>query len=545
MTRYLLAAEADKIQDFIFRSARLREVVGGSQLLSRFCQEVPDLLASSYGAKKNDIIISDGGSFRILFNSEEQARAFGAHLAEVYRLTAGGTLTLADPIEVKEPIKTQFVEASRLAEDSLRKAKRCQKDWQIQEHMPYIAFCASCGVGLAIAHRAYHDGEDAQYLCKSCLNKSAESPIGETGSFLQDFYRVVANDAGLDQVDWPGKQKRNNRTEIDPLEDVADYDSRHYVAYMLADGNDMGKLFRKCRTPEMTHALSIGLTKVIRKALAKPTRLAMAKQHSLPDRPNFIPVLPLILGGDDLFVLIPAPWALDFADCFCWAYECEMEDLLMQVGIDAPQPTVSAAVVICKSKHPYTLAHDAGERRLKEAKRISKRLALDGKQYCSTVNFEVVLGGRLVADSSQGKIRSTMRTYWASRQDVPNGWGLQIRQLIDQRHSLRYIPHKRLSELQRLYEPTELPKSLPSDDLISWQNRLEQLLTRIDRNKEHGIVVREALAYLGGDEKSAYWRMVDRYREDCWHGHGLPDLLEAWDFALDLKCDRKMYEGER
>ena len=35
---YLLAAEADKIQDLIFRSSRLREVVGASQLLTRFCR---------------------------------------------------------------------------------------------------------------------------------------------------------------------------------------------------------------------------------------------------------------------------------------------------------------------------------------------------------------------------------------------------------------------------------------------------------------------------------------------------------------------------
>jgi len=542
MRQYLLAAEADKIQDFIFRSARLREVVGGSQLLSRFCQEVPNLLALSSGAKKEDIIISDGGSFRIIFNSKEQALTFGAHLAEVYRLAAGGTLTLAEPFEVKEPIETHFAEASKQAEDDLRKAKRWRKDWLVQEQIPYMAFCASCGIGLAIAHQAYYDGEDAQYLCRSCLNKCVERPPGELGSFLQDFYQAVVSDASLDQVDWPGKKKRDGRTEVDPLEDIADYDPRHNVAYMLADGNDMGKLFSKCRTPKIMHALSRDLTKAIHNALAKPTRLSMAKQHGLLNRPNFIPVLPLILGGDDLFVLIPAPWALSFADCFCRAYEDEVKDLLEQVGIDGPQPTVSAGVVICKSKHPYTQAHETGKRLLKEAKKASKLLALNNNQFCSAVNFDVVLGGRLVTYTPQGEIRSTMRTYWASQQDIPNRWGLQISQLIDQRCKLRYIPQKRLSELLRLYNPTELPESLLSKDRIPWQNRLERLLERINRIEEHGNIVRMALASLGGDKESAYWRKVDRY-EDSWHGQGLPDLLEVWDFSLDLRNDPKMYEG--
>ena len=96
MKRYLLAAEADKIQDLLFRSAHLREVVGGSQLLTRFCREVPAKL----GIPADNVLISDGGSFRLLFDTEEQARAFGDELAEVYRRATGGTLTVAEPVRV-------------------------------------------------------------------------------------------------------------------------------------------------------------------------------------------------------------------------------------------------------------------------------------------------------------------------------------------------------------------------------------------------------------------------------------------------------------
>ena len=67
-TRYLLAAEADKIQDFIFRASHLREVVGGSQLLTRFCGEVPERLLSRYGndAKENVVINSGGSSINLV-----------------------------------------------------------------------------------------------------------------------------------------------------------------------------------------------------------------------------------------------------------------------------------------------------------------------------------------------------------------------------------------------------------------------------------------------------------------------------------------------
>lgn len=68
---YLLAAEADRIQDLVFRSSSLREVVGGSQLLSRFCDEVPVQLAARLGIDAQ-AVTSGGGSFHIKVTDREQ-----------------------------------------------------------------------------------------------------------------------------------------------------------------------------------------------------------------------------------------------------------------------------------------------------------------------------------------------------------------------------------------------------------------------------------------------------------------------------------------
>lgn len=543
MTRYLLAAEADKIQDLIFRSSRLREVVGGSQLLSRFCKDVPGYLLPRYGGNPaRDIIIHDGGSFRILFDDFDQARDFGAHLAEVYRRATGGSLTVAEPVEVKEPIDQHFSKASEQAEENLRRAKHRGEGWQSQEHLPYMAFCSSCGVGLAVTHQVYHEGEKPQYVCTSCLNKSAEREnIDTLGDFLKDCYQEVVGEAGLIQADWPGRKKRRERSEKDPVEDIADYDPRRYVAYLLADGNSMGEVFGKCQSPEQMRALSKGLAQAIRRALAVPTKTIMEK-NQLDDRPTFIPVLPLILGGDDLFAHIPAPWALDFARCFCQAYEDEMIDLLKRVGLSngMPRPTVSVAVVICKSKHPYALAHAAGEVRLKEAKRLSKQRFLDIGQPCSVLDFEVVRGGRLVSEPHRGEVRPTLRPYWII--DEVDEWGLPVKQLIDQRWNLHAFLHKRLSELKDLYDAPHRPDSLDPDKLVRWQNKLEQLVMRIEQRSAQGpdVTVRAALKLLGDNEKG-YWRQVLRYQE-LWYGHGFPDLLDAWDFALSLDKSCRDYE---
>lgn len=539
MTRYLLAAEADKIQDLIFRSARLREVVGGSQLLERFCEEVPRLLLKKYGGNpKQDLLIHSGGSFRVLFDQKATAEKFGEYLAVVYRLATGGPLTVADdPVA----INGDFPKASEQAAESLRQAKRRRGGWHSPSHLPYVAFCASCGVGLAVTHQKYHpddEDEDKQYLCRSCLakaNERTDQKANDPGTFLRKFYHAVVRDG---DYDWPGHHKRPDIGERDPVEDIADYDDRRYVAYLVADGNEMGRLFNKCRGPEQMRGLSQGLECVMREALAAPTQ-KIRENHLRDGRPNFIPVYPLILGGDDLFALIPAPWALAFAAQFCREYEQRMKALLQELEFNEETPTISAAVVICKNKHPHRLAHEAGERALKEAKRLSKRLArspgAQGKPL-SVVNFEVVLSGGLVPpDESEPQLRPTLRPYWVTNGEkkVPAGWGLPIQRLLEAREKLEAVemPRKRLIEFRDLYERDNLPDR---SDLEPWKADLEHLLNRIDRNEQQGKTMRSVLKQLGGNEQ-AYWHRVQRWPGETWHGHGLPDLLQAWDFAQPLE----------
>ena len=212
-------------------------------------------------------------------------------------------------------------------------------------------------------------------------------------------------------------------SEKDPLakpdwaedaDDVAEFDlrERNYVAYLVADGNGMGDLFGQCDEQQIK-SFSAGLTTALNASLADPTAQF---RKTMPGKAAMVPVLPLILGGDDLFALIPAPYALDFARRFCLAYEDQLKTLVKQVQLDA-QPTVAAAVVICKSKYPYALAHQRAEELLGEAKRQCKLLAAETGQHLSAVNFEVILGNRLAGqedvDSERRKaVRTTLRPYW-------------------------------------------------------------------------------------------------------------------------------------
>jgi hypothetical protein len=78
-----------------------------------------------------------------------------------------------------------------------------------------------------------------------------------------------------------------------------------------------------------------------------------------------------------------------------------------------------------------------------------------------------------------------------------------------------------------------------------WQEEQQQLLKRIERDlvEEDFRAVRMAMERLGG-EKLVDWYDVQRTNEkESWRGHGLPDLLRAWDWTFKLDLTPAEYRG--
>lgn len=522
MTRYLVAAEADKIQDFVFRASHLREVTGGSSLLTRFCQEVPK---DCLGCQDDDIIISDGGSFRLLFDTSAKAIEGSSKLADLYYLTTGCSLTVAEAVEW-DGDEASFPNANELAGSRLRAAKRAAGA-AMTPHLPQMAFCASTGLELASVFAKPKKDRLETYLSNSSLVKKLEWEA-EKEDFILDFAQRAdpnGRDPGILEIPLePGEVGR-----------AGGYEPRDYVAYLVADGNGMGSIFSQCRTRGSLRELSLHLGEVVRDSLAEAAKKVM--QNPTPQKGNyFVPVLPLILGGDDVFALLPAKWAVSFAKEFCLTFEQQMEAFRRRQPelANAPKPTMSAAIVICKSKHPFYLAHQRGEELLKEAKHLSKSQT---KQQMSAVNFELIVGNRLVDHSrAPGEHRPTLRPYWVGNSPDAHP---SIPQLLDVRLSLQSLPQKRQAQLRAFFEP----QALQTDEIgkKQWREALEKLADRIGKlSGDDGMTqtITAALTTLGNDRGAFYWRSLESDRS----GNALPEVLDMWDFLYDLKQDQKKYK---
>ena len=508
MSKYIFVAEADKIQDLLFRSSKLREVAGGSQMLTEFCEDAVSQLIPRFEGKK---VISAGGSFRILFDAKEKAEEFGEYLSELYRRELDGTITVAKPVEVTTEPDAQK-KAISAAQKNLRKAKHSGKAPVSVEQIPYIAICASCGIGIARDYKKRFEDEKPNYLCKVCENKAKAREEGKM-SFLDRFLSHISN----------GESKAFKFPK--EADEIAKLEPRKYVAYIIADGNSMGTIFSACDSFDKIGKLSKALDDVIHESLAEPTKILIETQKKVVEKKsrNLAPVLPLILGGDDVFALIPAQWALDFTQRFAQEFEVSMARCLEEIGIQSSMsPTMSAAVIICKGKFPYTVAHELGEELLKIAKKRAK------KEKLSTISFALIKGNELVKSTEEKK------NFVAG---FPAYTIEELKKLIDYRYELRKLPGTRRAQLENLFIRAE---KLDFDKMKSeWMAERGYIFNRLETRLRNTI--NEAMKKLGDPTNEYNWSYIESV-----YYHKLPDLLIAWDYAYDIEKDvlKYDYEGE-
>ncbi len=526
MTQYLVAADADQIQTFLFRSAHLREVRGGSMLLADFCAEEKKIWNGS-------VIISAGGSFRLEFREPGKAEAYLADLAERFRTRTGETLTVAGPEAYEEG---GFQAANRRLQEKLLGAKLDRPGFEAVAHLPVVAFCASCGVELATTYASPTpelppDQQRETYLCDTCRSK-AEFRHVEQNSFDDKFRPALRAETASRNVSGQSAvfSKKFWEFPTDPADSLGELDPTQYVAYLVGDGNGMGRLFDQQSSRQELTDLSERLEKAMWASLAAPVPDLIQRLEELEKYKGWCPVIPLIVGGDDLFALVPARYALDTAQRVCEAFEKEM-------GAEA---SLGVAIVICQRHYPYMLAHERGVGLLHSTKRLGKTLG-----GASAVTFDVIVGNELVqTGENQQPYRATLKPYLAGRQAKAHPLaGLPLGALLGQRLDLNRLPGKRKAELRALFNLVSGLDLKNENERKPWEQKLETIRQRL--GDETGQALDQALAALGGEAKPfgrELWRAVTRpYEKGKYWAHGLPDLIEAWEYAYRLDLPAQVY----
>lgn len=499
MPTVLVAADADRVQDLIFRSSRLREVTGASFALEEFWSNAADLVVNRWHGRTP---VAAGGSIRAVFdhaNALNDAHEFRRALEDLYAIQTGGTLTT---VLLQDGGAGSEVVLLRRAPEALGRAKLAGRLATVSPHFPYLQPCDSCGRDLASTTPVGADPNAR--LCRICADRSAGRDLYE-----REFVgRLKTHDASITGLP-------------NDADYVGGYDGRGRVAYLLADGNGFGAMFGAAL--ERGTDVYVDLSSKVGEAGSAGIEAATAALiNALADlRIGRSPVLPLITGGDDVFALIPAPWAFWFARRFASAFEQHVGSATFFDG-QMPMPTVSCALVFCKSTFPYRFAHEAGEHALHEAKLRSRG---PGPRQSVVRAIEV---RDMTERDSRGPAHE--RAVFALDGDSPNS----VSGLMKARAALERLPRKRLHQIEELYA---------ADKIVAedWKPRRERLLNRI--GGEFETVTRNILDHrdswsepVPADDDGAHAASDARSTagRSTLGTSAAVDLLHLWDYLVDL-----------
>jgi hypothetical protein len=119
---------------------------------------------------------------------------------------------------------------------------------------------------------------------------------------------------------------------------------------------------------------------------------------------KLIPIVPLVLGGDDLTVVCDGKLALNFTQKFLKAFERETNSLnncsgiirdIAEKSLGVGRLSACAGVAMVKSHFPFSVAYDLAEALTKSAKKV-KEIVKNNSQSnnppypCSALDFHIV-----------------------------------------------------------------------------------------------------------------------------------------------------------
>lgn len=375
MTCHACLFEAKSIQDYILRSGRLRHIVGASELIDSLTGNLlDDVLAALDLTEGEKVRFSRrAGGAVYLFSPQREARdAFRDLWSLVVRQYAPGL---------------EFVIAQGEGATDYAAYQQALEELQAARNRQPPALPG----GNPVTRYAPRTGQPAvKNDAKLGLQDVATDRFG-----LDCFWRrggltaKFADTASVPGDDWP-----RNLEYIPTAEEGAGFpfwpDNR-YLGLIHADGNGLGQLLVQLgqqaqSDPEIFIALFRDFSTAIAEATHAAAHLA-TQEVLLPARgdphdakvPGAVPARPIVLGGDDLTILVRADLAIPFTRMFLTAFEQKSREKIKPLRDQYPKITgvpealtAGAGIAFVKSNHPFHLAHELAESLARFAKDRAK-----------------------------------------------------------------------------------------------------------------------------------------------------------------------------
>jgi len=364
MTQYLYGASIQGIQGYIFETNKLLEIVGASEIVEQLCTK--DFMEFAENPPKEEFITMAAGNIKWLTTDEELVQKVVLEWPKKVAAKAPG-LTVSQAVVI---VGENLVDSINDLEKKLKTARN--KAGNSLEMGP-MAVIRSRRTG----RPAVDWGDEGKPRDEAVKMKS------KTG-------REDAPHTLMEKCFIEDEQKKASFFPFD-IVDILDKESDNsWLAVVHADGNSLGNLIQQMAAhlknyPELakeafrdfSKKLDLSTKEAAQSAIKEIIMPAFEKNNKLGKR---YPFRPVVLGGDDLTVIIRSDLAFEFTEVFLKEFQAKTKEnfteLVKKYNLNDFKEglTACAGIAYMKDSFPFYYTVNLAESLCADAKKESKKI---------------------------------------------------------------------------------------------------------------------------------------------------------------------------
>lgn len=359
--KYLYGASVQGIQSFIFQTNKLAEIVGASELVESICTD-KFYETAKINSDDNNILMSAAGNIKYIFDDETRCREFVKYFPKKVMEMAPG-ITISQAIVSFEGDYPKHTDINSL--EIKLKAQRNKVSTPIETGYMVLERARRTG-GVAFSEIKDRKGK-GQIVDEATYKKL------ERVKFKKDNDEDKANEK-LFYTFSALKEVKNKDISFD-ISDITKSGNNSWIAVMHADGNGLGNILQNYGEKITNNKEFKEFSNLMQKSTENACQTAFKSIIKNDEKYKF-PVRPVIIGGDDVTIIIRADLALDFTTEFLKAFEKETENnfkVLKSTELHGGL-TACAGIAYVKDSYPLHYALKLAEYLCKDAKKMVKNV---------------------------------------------------------------------------------------------------------------------------------------------------------------------------
>lgn len=344
---YLYGAAVQGIQQFIFQTSELKDIIGASELVEQICTKQ----FVEFEGTNSESIQRAAGQIKHIFNNREDCKKAVLEFPKrIMNLAPGITISQA----VVNMENMDFSEAINLLESKLKTQRNKPMP---ASSMGLMGILRSRKTGLPCIDNRLNDKDN--WLDTATYQKKEASKNSDLAC------KCFGNNLKWDTT--------NNIEQLTSAND--------WIAIIHADGNGLGAIVQKIGKERNLFKL---FSEKLNEATITSAQEAFNATSELFAGDKYIPMRPIVLGGDDLTIAIRGNIAIRYITEYLQAFERNTQKMLGGICKDHPNPeirrllqkglTACAGISFIKSSYPFYYGYDMAEELCKYAKVQAKKI---------------------------------------------------------------------------------------------------------------------------------------------------------------------------